>query len=394
MIGDGWDDDPAIRPGERPGRESDAHAPKLIAGVTGSRAEFGLLRPVFRAIQDREDLELAVIAAGSHLIPPALTFRDVKAAFHVADSVPMQKPGPASRLDDAESTGRGIARITRSYAAIRPDWVLVLGDRIEAFAAAAAASIGGIHVAHIHGGDRAEGVADEAMRHAITKLAHLHFPATPASAERIQRMGEDPSAIHVVGSPAIDELTGIDPMTDEDVSQFGDPQCVFLMHPIGRPDEAEEHAASEALAVIGSRRVLALYPNHDPGRRGILRAIEAADVTKVEHLPRDRFVALLRRLAASGGVLVGNSSAGLIEAAALGVRVVDIGPRQAGRERCANVVSAVAEQRTAIAIAIKHAESLDLSTLAHPYGDGKSGIRIARLLAELPAPSLRKHCAY
>lgn len=363
--------------------------------VTGSRADFGLLRPVMRAVGSHAALELLVIAAGSHLIAPALTFRDVKADFEVADSIPMQRAGRTTRADDAEALGRGIARFTRSFALLEPDWVVVLGDRIEAFAAAAAASVGGWALAHIHGGDRAEGVADEAMRHAITKLAHLHLAATARSAERIGRMGERAEHVHVVGSPAIDDLSGIEPIGDERFAELGRPDTVFLMHPLGRSDEREEHDAALALRGIAGRRVLALMPNHDPGRRGVVRAIEVAGVRTAEHLPRAVFVGLLRRIAA-GGVLAGNSSAGLIECAAIGVRAVNIGPRQAGRERAGNVTECENPTEQEVLEAVERSLASTPSA-AHPYGDGGAGYRIAQLLAEVDPhePGLnRKRCVY
>ncbi len=409
MIGDGWDGDPSVRPGEFDAGAAGERGVCRVAVVTGSRAEFGLLRPVMAAVQAREGMELAVIAAGSHLIPPAETFRDVKKAFPVTDSIPMQRPGPATRLDDAEAVGRGVSRFARSFTAVRPDWVVVLGDRIEAFAAAAAASVAGIPLAHVHGGDRAEGIADEAMRHAITKLAHLHFAATEQSAERIRRMGERPDSVHVVGSPAVDGLAALAPADDRTWQALGSPEVVLLMHPIGRHAEEEEAAATAAiegaLEAVGGN-VLCLAPNRDPGRAGIVRAIEAAAtahgrVSAMEHMPRERFVALLRRLAGSegvpGGVLVGNSSAGLIEAAVLGVPTVNIGARQTGRERAGNVVDVARERKADVAAAVTRARGLDLRGLEHPYGDGRSGERIAGLLAAVdPYTSglTRKCCAY
>ncbi|MEN0019640.1 MAG: UDP-N-acetylglucosamine 2-epimerase, partial [Planctomycetota bacterium] len=146
----------------KPTETDPARVPARIMVVTGTRAEFGLLTPVMRAVEAHPALQLQVVAAGSHLVPPALTFRDVKAVFDVVDSVPMQRPGHGTRLDDAEAVGRGMARFARTLAGHEPDWVVVLGDRIEAFAAASAASLAGVAVAHIHGGDRAEGIADEA----------------------------------------------------------------------------------------------------------------------------------------------------------------------------------------------------------------------------------------
>jgi UDP-hydrolysing UDP-N-acetyl-D-glucosamine 2-epimerase len=380
VIGPGW---------SGPERDEPRHAAPVarrrVAVVTGTRAEFGLLTPVMRAVQAHPDLELLVIAAGSHLIQPALTFRDVKAAFPVADSIPMQTAGRVGRWHDVESVGRGVARFGRSFDRLAPDIALVLGDRIEAFAAAAAASIGGLPLAHIHGGDLAEGVADEAMRHAITKLAHLHFPATDASAQRIGAMGEPRERVITAGSPAIDGLHAVTPMNDDDAHALGDPQALLLMHPIGRPDEIEEAAAAAAIEALGPRRALLLAPNLDPGRRGTARAIDAAaarpGIMLREHLHRDAFLALLRRLAERGGLLIGNSSAALIEAAALGLPAVNIGARQSQRERGTNVVDAPRENPGAIADAIARALAIDRAAIAHPFGDGHAGPRIADALA-------------
>lgn len=367
-----------------------------VAVVTGSRAEFGLLTPVMRAIEANSELELLVIAAGSHLIQPADTFRDVKKLFAVADSVPMQVAGRTGRYEDAEAVGKGVGRFARSFQRLNPDWVVLLGDRIEPFAAASAAAMMGIAIAHIHGGDRAEGVADESMRHAISKLSHLHLAATKQSAERLVRMGEKPEHVIVAGSPAIDGLATMERLGDEAFAEVGSPTVAFLMHPVGRHAEVEEAAASGVLAALQNERVLALHPNHDPGRDGIVRAIEHSGVKARSHMPREQFVGLLRRLAESSGLLVGNSSAGLIEAAALQLPAVDVGPRQTGRERPSNVVH-VAEGESNIRDAITRARDLDRRHIAHPYGDGHAGTRIAECLAAIDPGDpvlLRKLCAY
>lgn len=371
--------------------------------VTGTRAEFGLLRPVMEAIEGHPGLELLVVAAGSHMVQPAVTFREVKARFAIADSIPMQTAGRVGRLHDVEALGKGVARFGRSYEMNEPDAVVVLGDRIEAFAAACAASVGGYVLAHIHGGDRAEGVADESMRHAITKLAHIHFPATQASAQRIIAMGEDPARVITVGSPAIDGLGEIGPMGDEDFAELGSPEVVVLMHPIGREDGAEERAMRAVLEAVGEKRVLTLHPNLDPGRRGIMRAIEAApiDVQVREGLRRDQFVGLLKRVGACGGALVGNSSAGLIEAAAIGCPSVDIGERQAGRERCEGWSEHAGEDAETIRSALARVTDPSHPRSSHPYGEGHSGVGVARelgrLLGELPQDRrerVRKRCVY
>lgn len=374
-----------------------------VVVVTGSRADFGLLRPVMRAIHAHPQLELAVVAAGSHLVAPAETFYEVKKDFAIAQIVPMQIAGRAGRAEDVESVARGVGRFGRAFEQLNPDWILVLGDRIEAFAAAAAGSIGGRAVAHIHGGDRAEGVADEAMRHAVTKLAHLHFPATPTSADRIRRMGEPDERVIVTGSPALDELDQIPPLDEATDRALGLPKYVFVMHPVGRPTELEEAAASEALAALAGERVLALQPNLDPGREGIVRALNAASAIGDErfvfrsHLPRTQFIGLLKRVAQRGGAIVGNSSAALIEAAALKLPAVDIGPRQAGRERFANVIHAEREQTDAVKAAIQRTAGVDRAAIPHDLGDGRAGQRIAGALARTNAHDpalLRKRCVY
>lgn len=381
---------------------------RRVLVVTGTRAEFGLLRPVMRAVLDRGgvdggedgDLELLVVAAGSHLVLPAVSFREIKAEFEIADSIPMQVAGRVGRDEDVEAVGRGISRFGRSFALLDPDWVVVLGDRIEAFAAASAASIGGRALAHIHGGDRAEGVADEAMRHAITKMANVHFPATEGSAERIRRMGEDPERVFVVGSPAIDGLSVIPALGDGAFAELGSPEVVVLMHPCGRGDDVERDEMRLVLQGFEGKRALVLAPNLDPGRRGIMEAILEVEgregVAVREHLERDVFVGLLRRVGLEGGALVGNSSAGLIECSALGCPSVDVGVRQSGRERCAGMTVHV-ESGDGVEKALRELCSCVDKGSAHPYGDGTAGVQIARILAGIDPTVegfVRKRCMY
>jgi UDP-hydrolysing UDP-N-acetyl-D-glucosamine 2-epimerase len=377
-----------------------AGARRRVLVVTGTRAEFGLLTPVMRAIDGHRSLRLLVGVTGAHMLGPAFTHKDVARAFAIDARWPMQRTGHATRMDDARALARGIEGCARALAALRPDWVLVLGDRIEALAASAAASVSGIAVCHLHGGDRAEGIADEAMRHAISKLAHLHACATRQSAQRLVRMGERPELVHAVGSPAIDGLADIAPMSDEEAAALGDPRTVILHHPSGLP-EARERAMIRAivrgLEIFSPGNVLCLAPNHDAGRETIARELQARCARtrgKVrfawrDHLPRPQFLTLLKRLAptadAIGGLLIGNSSAGLIEAQALGVRVVNVGPRQDGRERTRRVTDVPEHELAHLASKVDRALSLDMrgGQATHPYGDGQAGTRTAALLAKI-----------
>jgi UDP-hydrolysing UDP-N-acetyl-D-glucosamine 2-epimerase len=386
---------------------------RKVAVVTGTRAEWGLLSPVCDAIIARGDLALEVCAGGAHLLDPPRTSDPiyghlpgfeptiiwVESSGHRPHRFEMQRAGETGRLADAAALGRGVSALAELFARLSPDAVVVLGDRIEAFAAASAASIGGIRVAHIHGGDRAEGVADEAMRHAITKLAHIHFAASAESAARIARLGEDAARIHLVGSPAVDRLDAIRPLSDHEYAELGAPDFVFLMHPVGRPDAEEEreaHAVLEALAARG--RVTALAPNSDPGRNGIARAIEIVAERRrkhfraFRHLERELFIALLKHPGVRA--IVGNSSAGLIECAALGVRAVNIGPRQAGRERADNARDA-ASAWDGLAGVLDELDSWRPSG-RHPYLEAGASGRIADILAtcDFSAHGLAKRCTY
>ncbi len=377
-----------------------------IAVVTGSRAEFGLLLPVIRALRAQSTLDTRIIACGSHLLEPARTIEEVRREVGVDATVEMQRPGELGRLADGAAVGRGIEGMSRAFEQMTPQCVLVLGDRIEAFSAASAASIGGIAVAHIHGGDRAEGIADEAMRHAITKLSHLHLAATPASAARIVRMGEEPSFVKIVGSPAIDGLADVRAMSDSDAAGLGDPSIVVLLHPSGLTPDQERTVARNTLDGVASRlngrSALCLTPNFDAGREVIAHEVHSAAERYgwrvQDHLARASFLALLARLAQStDGLLVGNSSAGLIECAALRLPVVNVGPRQGGRERPDNVVDALGTSTAEIGVAIDKARRVDRSRLEHPYGDGRSGEKIALAIAETDFSSpdlLRKRCAF
>jgi len=367
-----------------------------IAVVTGGRADYGLLRPVMHAINASPTLRLQTIVTGTHLRPDVNTRDEVAAEFDIAAEVPMQSPGASGRSADAIALGRGIVGLAQAFDRLEPDVVLVLGDRIEAFATASAGSVGGRLVAHIHGGDRAEGVADEAMRHAITKLAHIHFPATPQSADRIARMGERPDSIHIVGSPAIDDLALCEPLTDDQLRDLSlDASrdfAVILHHPTGLGDAQESATMSAILDAVEDRfagNFVIAAPNHDPGRNAVLQAI--GDRPILPHLPRAMFIGLLKRAT----LLIGNSSAGLIEAAALGLRVVNVGPRQAGRERASNVTDVSDPTRSSITESIEQAISQSPS-INHPYGNGHTGKRIAATLTHLQStrPSIRKRNAY
>lgn len=363
-------------------------ATRHIAVVTGSRADYGLLHSVLHAINDDDALALQLVVTGTHLFEDAETMMEICGEFHMAAEVVIQIEDEHGRDADAQALGRGVSGFSDAFYRLEPDVVVVLGDRIEAFAAAAAASVGGITLAHLHGGDRAEGIADEAMRHAITKLAHLHFPATKESAERIKRMGEDEATIHLVGSPAADGLDEIPALGDGLYDQLGSPRTVFLMHGVGEENTIEQQRAAAVLEACAAHGpVLAIEPNTDAGSEGVRAALAAAPhgVLAIPYIPRQEFIGLLKRVDA----IVGNSSAGLIEAAVVGCAAINVGTRQRGRERASNVID-VAEANE-VSGALKDLGSR-VRTADHPFGDGSCGQQVAALLGSVDLSESPRKC--
>ncbi|MEM9083891.1 MAG: UDP-N-acetylglucosamine 2-epimerase, partial [Planctomycetota bacterium] len=358
-----------------------------VAVVTGTRAEWGLLESVHDELIKKQAVRTDLVVTGAHLLPDVDTVSGITAP--ISAKVVMQEPGQYGRSADAKALGRGTEGLASCFEDFQSHIVVVLGDRIEAFAAASAASVGGQILVHIHGGDRAEGVADEAMRHAITKLAHIHCCATEQSAERVRRMGEKSGNVHITGSPAVAGLQTIEPISEAKWSELCEPQAVIIHHGAGLEEEIERQTANAIANSVRGRRTLWLRANNDPGSETIdevrdrfLR--ENQHVARIDHLPRQEFVGTLKRLAASEGVLIGNSSAALIECAALGVSAVNIGPRQSGRERANNIVDLETDITSEkITHAIEQAAAIDRSKMNHPYGDGDAAHRISEVIANI-----------
>lgn len=369
------------------------HEPRSIAVVTGSRADYGLLLPVIEAIDRSPGLRMHLVATGSHYHSRTPTIREIRDRWSDLVEAPGSINSSDSMRAHADSFfGIGIDLLD-AFDRCDPGIVVVLGDRAEMLAAATAATLSGRQVAHIHGGDRAEGIADESLRSAVSRLAHIHLAASEQSAERLERTGEDPRRIHIVGSPAIDGLLAVPPMSDSDHAELGKPRIAFLMHPTGRDPVIESSEATgilEACRSVG--QTVALAPNTDPGRSGIMDGIESAGFRPIEHMDRRRFLGLLRKV----DLLVGNSSCGLIEAAAIGLRVLNLGPRQSGRERGSNVVSLEHWSDRDLAEAMSGAIEAGRCMDPHPWGDGRSGTRIAGILegVDLEVPGYAKLNTY
>jgi GDP/UDP-N,N'-diacetylbacillosamine 2-epimerase (hydrolysing) len=361
---------------------------RRVCLVTGTRAEFGLMVSTLAAIRASKNLELQIIATGSHLdLKRGKSIEQIKAAGFKVDVVVPWPTKSGSRDETARRTGQAMAQLSDAFARLESDIVLVVGDRVEVFAAAAAGCIGGRIVAHVHGGDRALGQVDDSLRHAITKLAHVHFPATSESAERILKMGEDRWRIKRVGSPGIDGIVRHATPSRELLGRFQ--LCKFgfgvvLLHPT-EPDGEMEYQKAKMVARAIERsavaEVLVIAPNNDPGAEGILRCWEeqSGRWLYIRDLQRRDFLGLMR----DSAVLIGNSSSGIIEAASFGTPVIDLGDRQKGRERSENVTNIPFSERVlkkAIAAVFEGGRPRRFAC-RNVYGGAGAGERIARHLS-------------
>ena len=366
--------------------------PRRICFVTGTRAEFGLMRSTLLAVTHHPGLNLQIIATGMHLDPGCgRSIRQIRAEGWSIDATVPWKPAPDS-TGTAVAMGKATAGLARAFQKLSSDIVLVVGDRVEAFAAAAAGQVGRRIVAHVHGGDRALGQVDDALRHAITKLAHVHFPATATSADRLRQLGEDQWRIHCVGSPGVDGLREHAASNLEIQQHFPGlakgAYALLLLHPTTTDPTREAAQAMmvyRAVVAVGVPQVIIVGPNNDPGARSITAAwrgvVAEPGVRLAMDLPRNLFLGLMR----DAGVLVGNSSSGIIEAASFGTPVLDIGDRQLGRERGENVTNVpfkAGDIRRSLA-AIWNAGKPRRFPEKNLYGNGRSGQRIASVLARI-----------
>ena len=380
---------------------------KKICVVTGTRAEYGLLKPVMEAIEQNPKLKLSVIAAGMHLVEEfGYTINEIMKDGFVVDGRVEMNPNDDTGYSMSESVGRGISGMADALKRISPDIVLVLGDRIEPLAAAIAAAYMNIPLAHIHGGDSSYGGIDESARHAITKFANIHFPATKKSAGRIIKMGEYNKRVFIVGAPCMDTILHAELMPKKDVEKklglnLSKPLILLIQHAVTTESNKAESQITETLEAIKELEypTVIIYPNSDAGGRIIISKIKEVEglsfIKTYVNLPYIDYLSLLRY----SSVIVGNSSSGIIESAAFRVPAVNIGIRQKSRERANNVID-VGHNRGKIVGAIKKALSKQfkqkIKKCKSPYGKGGAGKKIASILAniELNEQLLKKKITY
>jgi UDP-hydrolysing UDP-N-acetyl-D-glucosamine 2-epimerase len=369
---------------------------KRVCVVVGSRANYSSIKSAMRAVADHRDLTLQLVVGASALLDRYGTVLEViEADGFVADEKVFMLIEGETPSTMAKSTGLGLLELPTAFERLQPDVVITVGDRFETMATALAATYMNIPLAHTMGGE-VSGNIDESIRHAVTKFAHVHFPACSDAADRIIRMGEDPDRVHVVGCPRMDLVAevlaqpgdGLSELFQEGVGgtfPLDEPFLLVSQHPVTTEYGDGERQITETLKAVQQLDLpaIVLWPNADAGSEHIAQGMrkfrEHEDDSKLhffKNLPAADYVRLMRKTAC----LLGNSSSAIREGSFIGTPAVNIGPRQEGRQRGSNVVD-VGYDRAKIGDAVR--AQVDHGAYEHEpiYGDGHAGERIADALA-------------
>jgi GDP/UDP-N,N'-diacetylbacillosamine 2-epimerase (hydrolysing) len=367
-----------------------------VLAVTGIRSEYDILQPILSALSKTEGFEVMLVVTGAHLSATfGETVREIeKDGINIVDRIETLLDS-SSKSSRVKGLGIALMGMVQTVERVRPDLLLVVGDREEAMGTALVGAYCDIPVAHIAGGDRVMGNVDDQVRHAVSRLAHIHYVTNSESRDRLIRMGEQPFRIVNVGTPGIDRFMSEPKLSMAELNQQlglnfpeNSPYLMVLQHVIS--SEAEQgywqmQQTLEAIKQLGLP-TLVIYPNSDAGGREMIRCIEdyapQSFFVAIKNIPRTPFVNLLRH----ASCLIGNSSAGIMEAPALGLPVINVGNRQQGRLHSSNV-QFVAHDVTAIIEAV-HLAVFDADYRAQvaqcdtPYGDGNAAQRIAQHLQQ------------
>jgi len=370
-----------------------------ICVITGTRAEYGLLRWLMSGIRDSSKLHLQVIATGMHLSPEfGSTYRVIESDGFAIDRKVEMLLSSDTPSSVSKSTGLALIGFSDAFTELKPDMIIVLGDRFELLAAASAALFARIPIIHIHGGETTEGAFDEAIRHSITKMSSMHFVAAEPYRNRVIQLGEQPETVHTVGGLGLDNIEQLDlldrsALEEELGISLQSPFILTTFHPVTLGDRTSEEQIRELLKALNdfpAGTVVFTMPNSDSDSRVLFERIreytDARDSASVfTSLGQLRYLSAMLHC----DVVVGNSSSGLLEAPAFRKPTVNIGDRQAGRLQAASVIDCKPEHAS-ITGAIHRALSPDfqagLRSVKHPYGRPGASARILQILENLKSP--------
>lgn len=369
---------------------------KKVCVVTGTRAEYGLLYWTIKALQDDPAFQLQLIATGMHLSPEfGLTYKRIEEdGFRIDKKIEILLSSDTA-VAISKSIGLGIISFAEAFAELAPDVVLLLGDRFEILAAATAAMIGNVPIAHCHGGEATEGVVDEPIRHSVTKMSHLHFTATEEYRQRVIQLGEQPDRVFKVGALGVENINRMELLDRESFEEragftLGSKNILVTFHPVTLEQGTAEVQFKELLRALDEEeeaKIIFTKPNADANGRVIIKLID--EYVQANPQKSTSFVSMgqLRYLSALQyvDVVVGNSSSGLIEVPSFKKATIDIGDRQRGRIKADSVISCTPEY-AAIREALKQAFSPEfrasLEKLQNPYGEKNASGEIIRILKD------------
>lgn len=380
---------------------------RKICIITGTRAEFGLLSLLMQEVYDSPDCELQIVATGMHLSSEyGLTYKEIeRAGFKIDYKVDMQLSSD-SAASITKSIGMGTIGFAEAYEHLQPDLVVVLGDRFELIAAVTAALIACIPVAHLHGGETTEGAFDDAIRHSITKMSHLHFVAAPEYARRVIQLGEHPDRVFLVGGLGVDAIKRLELLNQESLEKtldfrFGDKNLLVTFHPVtleGRNSKYQMSVLLDVLSELDDTQLIFTMPNADTGSNELILMIH--DFVRVNRNSRVyTSLGQLRYLSCMQFVdgVIGNSSSGLLEAPSMGIGTIDIGDRQKGRLLASSVIHCIPE-RLEIQKALHQLYSPEfrntLENTLSPYGEGGASQKILKVISTHSLNGLLKKSFY
>lgn len=352
--------------------------------LTTGRQDWGILRSLAVGLSREPGHEVVVLAGGMACSPQ----HGEVAAIIERDGLPVRRL-PWTLGDPARECADATVLVAEALRALRPRALVLAGDRYETLAAAQAATLALVPIVHLHGGEETQGAFDDAIRHAVTKLSHLHFTSHPAHAARVLQMGEAPDTVHVVGAPGLDNLRRDDLASREELEAhlglpLAAPVVVVTLHPttLGKEGDAELRAVLAAMSAVPATYVVTL-PNADPGnvpiRAALTAACDAPGRRAVDALGERRYLGLLR----AADAMLGNSSSGILEAPALGLPVVNVGDRQKGRVRGDNVIDVPPfddEVVAALRRALDPSFRRTLDPARAPFGDGRAAEKMLHVL--------------
>ncbi len=366
---------------------------RKICVVTGTRADYGLLRWVMQGIKDDPELTLQIIATGMHMSPEfGLTYQAIEQdGFQIDRKVEMLTSSDTP-VGIAKSMGLGLIGFADAFNELRPDLIVVLGDRFEIFSAVSAALVARIPVAHLHGGETTEGAFDEALRHSITKMAHLHFVAAEVYRQRVIQLGEQPAQVFLVGGLGIDNIKRMQLLDRAELEasldfKLGPKNLLITFHPVTLEADAVANQMEELLAALSpldDTQLIFTLPNADTDSRALIKQVE---LFVAQHTNARAYTSLgqLRYLSCIAHVdgVVGNSSSGLAEVPSLKKGTINVGDRQRGRLQAVSVINCE-PSRESIAAALEQLYSAEfqasLSRVISPYGEGDASEKVVNIL--------------